>query len=244
MLRSRIGVLLATGVLFADAGASALTLNPGFFGSDLIVTAEDGVNPGLGEVIRNPVAVPYQTTEAATDGAASASADFDLSDAGFAMDFDLAEQGGGSNGWAVSQFRIYFAVDAPTGYEILGAYSALDPDGGGASLGFELHDATAGVYLFSSYQDSLSTPNESFVVGGSGGDSGNLLAGSAVGTLLPGHEYSFFAYARIEGRGTAQPGTATGFAGLVLVPEPASGLLLAAGMLALARGRRGPVSLR
>jgi hypothetical protein len=239
MARRHIGLGMAAAALLAcAASASALTLNPGFFGSDLIVTAEDGVNPGLDEVIRNPLAVPYQTTESAVDGPAGAGASFDLWDAGFQMDFDLTSPGGGSFGYGESLIRIYFEVDAAVDYQILGSYDAVDPDAGRAEFGVDLQDVTGGTTLFLGLQESLVTPDESFVVGGAGGDTTNLLAGSAIGTLLPGREYSFLAYARLGSQGDGLPGTVSGFARLVLVPEPATALLLASGLLALAARRR------
>lgn len=79
------------------------------------------------------------------------------------------------------------------------------------------------------------------------GDYLNLLSGSATGTLLPGHEYSvsFGAWINTLELVTDPGATAAGSLSLIFVPEPASLLLLASGVAALAwregrSARRGP----
>jgi hypothetical protein len=234
--RSRV-IGLAAGLLLQAASASALTveLNPGFFSTDLQVRAEDGA---ASEAIRNPVALPFLASESVAEGAAASSAGFDLSSGGFEISFGLARPGGGSFGRAESLAHVYFSVDVEVAYAIGGSFGAIDPDGADATFVVELIEirGVASDTLFFSRQESTHTPDESFVAGGAGGDSVNELLGSAAGTLLPGREYQFFFHALLGAQeAPSQPGTASGFARISFVPEPATGLLLAAGLLALAR---------
>jgi hypothetical protein len=236
MGRSRVigGV---TALLLQAGSASALTvaLNPGFWSTDVQVRAEHGP---ANEVIRNPDALPFLASESVVEGAAAAGATFDLSNAGFEIRFGLARPGGGTFGRGESLAHVYFSVDEEVAYAIDGSFGAIDPDGADAIFVVELIEirGVASDTLFFSRQESTHTPDQSFVVGGAGGDSVNELLGSAAGTLLPGREYQFFFHALLGAQqAPSQPGTASGSARITFVPEPATGLLLAVGGLVLAR---------
>ena len=238
-MRSRwvLGISIAWTLCGASASALSVTLNPGIYTSELSVRAEDGTRS---EVVRQPSVVPDLISDSVASGAASSAATFDLSARGFETRFDVTNLGTANTGFSDSITRIHFSVDTAVDYRIEGRYDAIDPDGEWAVLAVGLTDYTGGgvITLFSNAQRSTHTPDESFVVGGRGGDNANELLGSATGTLLPGRDYFFFVNALLGTQNPPTPtGTATGFARIVFVPEPGTGLLLATGLV-LACGRR------
>ena len=107
-------------------------------------------------------------------------------------------------------------------------------------------DLTASTQLFYNYQISRSTDNESFLLGGMGGDDVNTLAGNITGNLIAGHEYRFAFDSYIYSTNSATPDTsALGNLELSIsstseapVPEPGTMLLLGAGLLGIAGVRR------
>lgn len=94
--------------------------------------------------------------------------------------------------------RLKFTVDTDTTYALSGWYdvtdnaSERDPSrkrSGEVRLLAQLYDLDTSDVLFESYQRSNSTIDESFALGGTGGDLTNTLKGSSTGILLAGHEY-------------------------------------------------------
>jgi hypothetical protein len=140
----------------------------------------------------------------------------------------------------VSDVHVTFVLDANVGYSLDGAYTALDAIGQYVHFFAYLYDNTSDAYVFNSDQSSLSTPNESFTLGLSGGDYNNDLIGSLPGTLVAGHGYDFTVHADIGDYDSHNvAAAASGFVNLIFVPEPTTALLLASGLLGLAaRGRR------
>jgi hypothetical protein len=69
---------------------------------------------------------------------------------------------------------------------------------GGRGRGIALDEPPAPERVFFHSQKSSRTPYESFLLGETGGDSNNGLAGSLTGTLLPNTSYSFEAWAFIQ----------------------------------------------
>jgi hypothetical protein len=97
--------------------------------------------------------------------------------------------------------------------------------------------------LHRTYNASVATPNESFVVGQAGGDSENAVSGGTVHVLVPGVTYALEWYVGIQD-GHLDPGdngaSATGSYRIDFLPEPSSALMLGAGvaaLMALARRR-------
>lgn len=88
---------------------------------------------------------------------------------------------------------LYFTADANTTYSLSGSYQATDlTTAGGLYYWTYLYDFSGGGYLAYSSQQSESTLNESFVLGGAGGDSDNYFAGSLSGNLIAGHSYQWY----------------------------------------------------
>ena len=83
--------------------------------------------------------------------------------------------------------------------------------------------------FFENLQGSLSTPNERLLLGETGGDTFNVLTGSATGFLRPNTQYvlmyGFILQKKLAG--ATPPATASGFMHLAFVPEPTTALLLA-----------------
>ena len=203
------------------------------------VSAGASSTNGPGQVLLyQPTSIPESGTVTATDGLAMSETGFSLSDDGFTITFDHQRT---SNflSYASGQASVFFRSDRDTPYMLSGAYSSNDPEGRLTRLETLLTSPT-GTDLFSNGQQSHSTPNESFVIGESGGDTRNSLTGSATGTLLAGRLYDFVAFAALEMfpiPGTA-PAAGSGSITLSFVPEPSTGLLLSAGLLTLGIARR------
>jgi len=204
----------------AVAGAVPLTLNRGIYTSEVWVRADDVTRT---EVVSYPTAVPFLRTDVVADGLASASSTFDLTHGGFEISFEVTRPGTENYGFADSLVRFHFSVDAEVDYRIEGNYTAVDPDAEHSVFAVSLVDLTDGAYetLFDSRQHSTNTPNESFTVGGTGGDNLNSLRGTASGTLESGREYFFFFNALIGAQSPpTRPATAYGSASITFVSPP------------------------
>jgi hypothetical protein len=137
-----------------------------------------------------PETIPFTYTSSVFSLSGSAVTEYTLSNGGFEISFDQSRGtpfGSAGHSWG----SIFFSVDDNVAYSASGSFTASDPDGRRVSLLANLYDHTADEYLFFSSQDSDSTPDESFILGQSGGDYQNYSAGSLSGLLIAGHEYSF-----------------------------------------------------
>jgi len=234
-LRAPAVAVLACAALACLPGSAAavdVTLNPASF----VDTAASDL--GLDSLTSNPVTVPSAVNDLAIDGGSSSATGVAISHGGFDLSFDHTRTGV-LDALATSSGEIFFAVDATVDFTITGTYTASDADGR-QTIQYVLLQQVSGPNLFFSYQESRATPDESFSVGNTGGDFFNQVVGSATGTLLPGELYRLIFFNGIEASPSAASGsaTATGSLTLTLVPEPSSGLLLAAGLVALAARRR------
>lgn len=154
-------------------------------------------------------------------------------------------RGGAIGGYAQGyEAFMWFTVDADTTYTLSGAYNVRDSSTAGVVFLYSyLYDYTTNVYLAESYQHSDSTVNESFTLGGLGGDYYNYSSGSLSGSLLAGHLYSWHWNAAMQAYPDSDGGaSATGSVVLKIgdLPEPGSLalVLLAGGIGAVASSRR------
>lgn len=143
-----------------------------------------------------------------------------------------------------------FTVDANTTYSLSGKFDVTDvtsPSPGSVHFVGYLVDLTTTTYLFLSEQFSRETANESYVLGGNGGDWGNSLAGSLTGNLIAGHNYkwhslaSIVAYTVTGDGGASAEGDITlkiGSGGTTTVPEPSSLAMWGIGALGMMFARR------
>ena len=239
-MRSRVSGSLAVSLLWsASAAALTITLNPGTNTTELTTLADDVTQTAIR---RRPTGLPYAIRDSAANGAASATSVFELSSDAFRITFEIVNGGNPSTPFAYTTGYIHFSVDTAVEYRISGTYTALGASAQQTRLGAALTDFTDGglVQLFSSDQFSNQTPDESFVVGGQGGDQWNELRGSASGMLLPGRAYGFWGVGSLSSYGaTTPPATADGFVEItfVPVPEPDAAVLVGSGLLALSARR-------
>jgi hypothetical protein len=247
MTRIHLITFVSCVLLAPPAAALGITLGHGQSGNVLHVTAGNGPD---GDVLRdtlNPVSVPFVDSHSVSHGGSTSSSTYDFSDDGFNITFahtrapdpstELGLNGAGSNA------IIRFIVDRDVNYAISGSYTSVDAEGRGTRLNVGLSDTTSEARLFLSVsgQNSRSTPNESFEVGGSGGDFDNEDTGSLTGTLLAGRHYEFSVAASISAfpPPTEQAGTASGQVTLSFIPEPSTALLLGVGLVGVCVCRRG-----
>ncbi len=229
------GFALFAALGLAHTGAAlSVTLDPGGWISSFTDLAVESVFPP-DIVASNPAGLPSSaTTPGASAGPSAAVMDYTLDHDGFAIDFTqtvAASTGSGSQGTGY----IYFTVDEDTTYLVSGLLDVVDSEGRGVYLRTFLEDITgAPFFLFQSEQYSQSTPNESFTIGLTEGDTSNLLSGSASGVLLAGHVYRFYADAALQSWPSAARTTTASASGNITLhlPEPSLALAVA---LALAR---------
>lgn len=150
---------------------------------------------------------------------------------------------------ATAEGHIEFTVDTFASYAIDGFFEVDDFDGGFGQVELEVHlvDITAGagapVSLFSSYQKSVMTNDQGFLVGGLDGDDISAVFGSPTGILDPSKRYAFIFLANTLATDMTTDGaSAFGRVSLVVtsaVPEPGLAFPIAIGsLLGIARRRR------
>jgi hypothetical protein len=218
----------------------------------------------------HPINVPSGQTLQATSygpvGTAYSSVTYSLSDSGFTFDFAHTPARGDTL-WFCEEFGCfpqeqwaegsagYTVVDlafiplTTVQYSLSGFLDAVGTSflSSSAQLVVQICDNTGGVLcgvypeLFFSNQASLSTPNESFVLGAHGGDYIDDLSGSLTGTMYAFRTYSISIYALFGTGDFVSPydfPSATGQVQLSFVPEPGTSLLVALGLAGLALRQR------
>lgn len=160
------------------------------------------------------------------------------------LSLDMAHQRTGEQDSRTETIQIInFTATSNAPYELLGYYDVKDHEAPGYVVLYTLlFDKTIPITLFRNLQDSRETPDEQFVLGESGGDRSNILAGSLTGNLIKDHVYQFWAYARNR----AYPDPDSGGSGvgnvtlkIGVVPEPSAIAQLGSLLLLMGAYRRG-----
>lgn len=188
--------------------------------------------------------LPFRDAHTASYGSISAAAEYDLTSSGIEVLMEHALDP--TQSAAICLGELHFTVDTPVTYQLEGAYHASNAVGTSVIQEVTLRNWTLRnttleqEWLFVGEQDSDSTADISFELGGMPGDDNDILFGSTTGTLLPGYEYELeWNYILFEGGDTGA--TADGFFRMTLIPEPSTALLLGSGLVALAARRRRSV---
>lgn len=147
-----------------------------------------------------------------------------------------------------SQFSgaTYFIASADVSYDLSGAHTVqgqvdMSSRPGSVYLSSVLIDLSLNTVLSLSVQDSRNTRNESFVLGGFGGDFDSRNEGSLTGSLIAGHGYAWVVNAYLQASQTQdEVAPSTGFlrldigGGASSAPVPEGGFTYALYGLALA----------
>lgn len=242
MMRFSIAVLVSVLSLVAwwpvgGASAYTMTLNNSAGNTFLRTYATDQVRVGVSKTLR-PTSLTFLGDGNSVDGAAAANSGYTLSKFGFEITLDHTRlKAFGSS--AQSNGTIYFSADQNIEFAASGSYSAVDSVGRRTWFEAELFDFTDSVSVFRSKQRSDQTVNESFALGGAGGDLLNEVSGVLSGTIIAGHEYGFSYFAQIMAfPGSTSGSTASGDFTINFVPEPGTAVLLSMGLVGLAASKR------
>lgn len=224
--------------------------------------ANDGTTSSAFE--NNNTVIPKSDSAMITVGAVSSETDFVYSAAGplTTLSYTLNQSRSGDTGTVAESYNssLVFSVDVLSTYTLSGSYTVTDPGWtannpipvGSVYLDSVLGEtAIGGSTLSVSEQYSLSTPNESFALGGTGGDDANDFQGSLTGLLLPGVDYYWFWIASIDQTTVGDGGAeATGDLTLTIqegntiksdpntIPEPTTLALFGVGLAGLGVVRR------
>jgi hypothetical protein len=180
-------------------------LLPGVANASITITsnamtayAYDGTSGGNGANF-NGTSIPSSTSLNASDGPSSSQNYIDWTTNGSQtiLSWDMEHKRIGQLNSTAETYEggLYFSSDADTTYDLSGYYVVTDAatsSSGWVGQIVQLYDFTANIYLFANHQDSRSTHDESFTLGGLSGDYSNSLAGSLTGNLLAGHNYQLY----------------------------------------------------
>ena len=233
-------VLASSAVLTGSAGALQITLLTSGPDQSIIQPLARGPTTPIDRVNAYIYELGEGASGTASSGQSTASAAWNLSASEFLITASLSRDPAGAAGLAQVVANIWFSVDQEIEYEIVGAMRTMDPVAGIVELvGFLQESPHSGNYAYYSRQDSRATPNESFSLGGTGGDFSNAFGGSPSGTLTAGVWYQLWFEASMETRfASAVPASGTAHLSLTFIPEPSTVFLLGLGILGIAAVNR------
>lgn len=257
LLHARDSFMKLPRFLLLTAAAAAFCATSSVLPAVTIVDARwyanawDGVG-SAGEELFTSLGIPASGTIAGTDG--NNTSRFTVSQQGtgdqatFSYGMEHAREAGVPDALAQGGGQMKFTVGANTTYALSGSYAASHTGGTGeVYFAGYLYDLTAGAFLFNSVQTSQGIGNESFTLGGSGGDVFSHVSGTLTGGLLSGHTYMLSFGTRIQDLPTTNAAaTATGNLTLKIgggapasVPEGGAGIAsVVVALAALAGARR------
>jgi hypothetical protein len=241
MRRLSMIAVLAVVVLVAAPAAFAVTITLNGAGTSYIRTVADAGTLTASVLTVNPASLPTAgAPPPAVDGANVASTTYNLSNASFNLTFSH-DRGAAYASFAQSYGHIFFSPATDVNYVLSGAYSSNATDTGTSTfMTAEIYDYSTSDSVFINGQYSVTTSGESFVLGQTGGDSSNQLAGSLTGSLIAGHQYDlyFMDYINSTPNAATTAAQATGYLNLTFVPEPTTAALLGLGFTGLAAAGR------
>jgi hypothetical protein len=212
--------VLGVAVLALIAWASPASADTVFVGGTYESKAGDGA--GTTDLQSTPInALPAVGALGASTGGSVSDGAFVFTDTLFTTGLDHVRVGS-AGAFAQTIASLSFTVTTDVFYSIDGFYDVTHA-GTADLVGFstQLFDANVGTNLLVSSQVSNATAAESFVVGGTGGDFANTLAGSVTGLLEAGKTYTWSFNAFVQGQGAADDGAvASGFLSLSLSTDP------------------------
>jgi hypothetical protein len=204
--------------------------------------AGDGVAPDNSNVVMF-ASPPYSSGPVtAIDGGGSSTTSYTFTNAAWLFEFTHTRPGNptGAYVWSDDYFPgagVTFSVSEPVVVLLSGSYDVVDT-GAGDNVWYDVRLYGNGftTLLHRTYNSSIMTPNESFVVGQAGGDRENNVTGETIHVLVPGVPYGLDWYVGIQD-GHFDPGdigaTATGSYRIDFLPEPSREISLGAGLAAL-----------
>ena len=245
-MRRRSLLIAIAGLVGLAAACDALAVTFTFWGPSSISSDANDQVGSFAWVPYEITSIPASGTLIAVDGQSHSASTFSFSSAGLVLTFDHSRHSRGTlalDAYGATFVRIRFSPSDDVAYAFDGAYSTAGETAGWTALDVAISNTQTGP-LYRSRQESFNTPAETFILGGSGDDTNNILVGSPTGTLIAARKYDLdigiFISAERPAATTIAHGTGYVTMSLVPVPEPSTGLLRGAGIVALAAvPRRG-----
>jgi len=212
-------------VCFSAASADAgITMSS----SNVYAEAYDAISSG-NAIVFTGSAIPTHTTLDPVNGDAYSKNAINWYESGSQTILSLGvdhRRTGTQYSYASSYAVLKFTANSNDPYEMSGWYDVSDVGANGeVNLDVQLVDLTSNVKPFDNRQYSKFTLNEQFLLGSTGGDFFNTLAGGMTGSLIAGHNYQLNAYVQIQAyaaadSGASSSGNFTLKIGTAVVPEP------------------------
>ena len=168
-LENSIPVLFAAifWMLPASDSRASITLNDGGVTKLEVVSRDRTGNPSLTNTFSQlfPTSLPFDDSQAATQGASQSQATYHLGQDGFTIRTSGARDGS-LDSRANVQPSIYFSVSVDTPYSLSGTLSVDDPGPTGKSVEMTaaLTDLNTSGVLFTNYQASFGVVDQSFAL--------------------------------------------------------------------------------